>query len=139
MVGHSMNKCPSYKDIESRLERCDQLHIFKFCSSAKHATEECPGNQGGFLDYACMYCKLFTHISALCKQGHSNNSSSQTMSYLCINFNKGEQNYLLPFIEITLHQGGKQCRLLALLDSGSERSYVTVSYTHLTLPTSDLV
>ena len=124
-AGHGMNKCPAYPDLESRLQRCDQLNICRFCSSAKHATEDCPGHQDNFLDYACAYCNLHTHISALCEKGHSKKNDGQTMSYLCINYSNGEQNYLLPFVEITLHHRGKQCKVLALIDSGSQRSYVS--------------
>ncbi|KAL7645225.1 UNVERIFIED_CONTAM: hypothetical protein RMT77_003611 [Armadillidium vulgare] len=76
-ASHTMNKCPAYPDIESRLERCDQLNICKFCSSTKHDTDKCPGNHDNFLDYACLYCNLHTHISALCQKGHSHKSSSQ--------------------------------------------------------------
>src|SRR6201990_3553964 len=91
-AGHGMNKCPAYPDLESRLQRCDQLNICRFCSSAKHATEDCPGHQDNFLDYACAYCNLHTHISALCEKGHSKKNDGQTMSYLCINYSNGEQN-----------------------------------------------
>ena len=124
--GHSMNKCDKFIDYDSRVKRCNELNFCIKCTSTKHKESECPGSKNE-LDFQCIHCKQFSHIAALCNNSNSSSDNS-TISNLCLNSNHdADKLYILPTVTIRFSQGNKHCDVRCLIDSGSQRSYISQS------------
>ena len=115
--GHTMRSCKKYCTYASRVARCKELNLCHLCSSSRHVAEACPGQ----LDYKCNDCGSNRHISALC-------SKSQTKVNMCLNSCQASSSndYLLPTLTITVYYGIRKTKVRCLLDTGSQRSYVSV-------------
>ena len=113
--GHSMYKCKKFCTYNSRVNRCKELNLCSSCSSSRHLAEACPGK----LKFECNNCKSNSHIAALCNKTTSNVN-------ICLNSYAGSNNdYLLPTLTITIYYGLKTTKVRCLLDTGSQRSYVS--------------
>ena len=116
--GHSMINCTAYPTYQSRKDRCSELKICFKCSSPKHTGGSC----NNVMQYECKYCKTKTHISALCSRAHV----SQTQSNLCLNSaSDSRSGYILPTITLPVSKGNKVVRARFLIDTGSQRTYVS--------------
>ena len=122
-IGHSMLQCTKFEKVADRQKRCISLGLCALCTSSKHDTEKCPGKDFK-LSFSCNNCKKNAHIAALCP-GPSNGGTS---SHLCINvqhFKSNYQPFLLPVLSITFHGVNTSCTVRCLLDTGSQRSYLS--------------
>ena len=114
--GHTMRSCKKYCTYDSRVLRCKELNLCHLCSSSRHLADACPDN----LDYKCNDCSSNKHISALC-------SKTQTSLNVCLNSCQAKScnDYLLPTLTITVFYGAKQSKVRCLVDTGSQRSYIS--------------
>lgn len=111
--GHSMLQCKKYPSYGDRIERCKFLGLCLKCSSQQHIVKNCKQ-----LDFQCNICKSNDHITALCKNPVNIN--------LCINANANVGNsFILPIVNIKIYNGYKNTTVKCLLDSGSQRSYLS--------------
>ena len=112
--GHSMYKCKKFCTYNIRVSRCKELNLCSSCSSSRHLAEACPGK----LKFECNNCKSNSHIAALCNKTTSNVN-------ICLNSYAGSNDYLFPTLTITIYYGLKRTKVRSLLDTGSQRSYVS--------------
>ena len=120
VTGHSMLRCSKYNTIQQRKRICEELKLCIHCSSSKHKSSECLGLSNK-LTFSCNKCSKKSHISALCDKFSNINSN------ICINNNLNNRDnlYLLPIICLNIFKGKKKYSLNCLLDTGSQRSYIS--------------
>ena len=119
-VGHSMLNCKKYNSHDSRMSRCSELKVCSLCSSTKHLKDNCPQK----LDFECTICHSKSHISAFCPKYRP---SKITTNY-CVNAtNENSGTYILPTITIQISKGKTVTDVRCLLDTGSQRSYISSS------------
>ena len=115
--GHSMVSCKRYNTHQQRKDRCVELKMCELCSSQKHATSDCRSR----LDFKCNYCGSFQHISALCGK-----YLPSSIHNFCLNSTSDSgSTFLLPTITVNLNHGKHSAKINCLLDTGSQRSYVS--------------
>ena len=125
LQGHRMWKCPKYPTYSDRIKRCQEINLCSFCSSSKHSKNDCLGKEGK-LSFECFKCKSKCHITALCKKEVDNENTNSTSNNLLINYNNEYvKNYLLPTITIKVGRGDKSVFVRCLVDTGSQRSYIS--------------
>ena len=117
-VGHTMSTCSRFPTYESRIKRCRELKLCFACSSDKHTKKQCRGN----LDFSCGTCGKNSHITALCDKSTNDGHHSN----YCINsWSSSGKTYLLPTVTIDIKYGSNSAKVRCLLDSGSQRSYIS--------------
>ena len=104
--------------------RCVNLKMCKLCTSLKHNASSCPGKDDK-LPFDYFQCKSHSHTTALCP----NLSSESASSNFCVNDHQSPSHgeyHLLPVLTLTFCGIGKRSRRVqCLLDSGSQRSYLS--------------
>ena len=118
-INHVMTDCPKYNTYPSRVARCEELHMCSVCSSTKHTSTDCPGT----LRFGCNACKSKLHITALCPDM----DKRPTVSNYCINAFNVPDDYILPTYTVTIRRGDRTVEVRCLLDSGSQKSYLSQS------------
>ena len=117
---HSTYNCKKFNTYESRKQRCVEKNLCCRCTSPNHTAQQCPGREGK-LKYPCSFCKLNNHGSALCK--------NQLSANLCINLDTTENSELslMPIMEVTFKNNGVSQSAICLLDSGSQKTFISPS------------
>ena len=118
--GHTMLNCKKYPSYQTRKARCIELKICAKCTGQKHSESDCPKT----LDFQCKFCNAYDHISALC----STYAPNKLMTNFCVNasHNSGK-TFLLPTLSVDIGCGNNKTRVKCLIDTGSQRSYVSNS------------
>ena len=118
-TGHTMLHCRKYATHEARIKRCNDLKMCKNCSSQRHFSGKCNSR----LDFACSFCQTLTHISALCPK-----YCNKLNTNFCLN-SAGDagKTFVLPSIRLKVGHGKQASFVNFLLDTGSQRSYVSQS------------
>ena len=117
-TSHSTLHCKKYSTPIDRKNRCVELNLCEACSSQKHSLANCRSK----LDFKCRYCSSYQHISALC--GKYEPSVNQV--HFCLNSTGDSGNtFLLPTVTVVLHHGNHSSKINCLLDTGSQRSYIS--------------
>jgi len=116
-TGHNMIQCDRYVGYEARKKRCLELKMCIKCSSQKHKAPDC--NRP--LDFPCYKCNSRHHISALCDKAAASLSAN-----FCLNssYDSG-RGFLLPMINLKLSVGNSHYSVRCLIDTGSQRSYLS--------------
>ena len=117
--GHSMVNCKKFASHQSRVNRCKELNICSKCSSQKHKAKDC--NRP--LNYECTVCQSKNHITALC----SNYVPKVTTNFCLNTSNNSGKTFLLPVLTVMVGQGKFKTEVKCLLDTVSQRSYVSES------------
>ena len=123
IFGHSMLQCTKFEKVADLQKRCISLGLCAICTSSKHDAEKCPSKDFK-LSFSCNNCKKNAHITTLC----SGPSIGGISSHLCINvqhFKSNYQPFLLPLLSITFHGVNTSHTVRCLLDTGSQRSYLS--------------
>jgi len=115
---HNMSSCHRYGTHEARAQRCSELGMCVYCSSARHSSENCKKN----LDYPCYLCKSKEHITALCDKNRD-----VIVNNFCVNSSDSGRTFLLPMVNLEIEAGRTKTRVRFLLDTGSQRSYLSTS------------
>ena len=120
---HRMVNCFKYPSHESRVERCSVLKLCSLCTSTKHGFRDCPSK----LDFDCLICHTRKHVSALCPKFNLNKIEPRVGTNLCLNSasNGCASSSLLPTTVIAISNGKTQTKVRMLIDTGSQRSYLT--------------
>ena len=125
---HVMYRCEKYNSHEARRQRCLEMGLCVLCTSPFHKKQQCPGKINE-LKYQCLHYKVNSHISTLCKDiDKHKNAPSQINSNVCLNASEivsAEHSIIMPIMDIKVKTGSKVCRARYLLDSGSQRSYLS--------------
>ena len=123
-----MYRCEKYNSHEARRQRCLEMGLCVICTSPFHKKQQCTGKNNE-LKYQCLHCKVSSHISTLCKDiDKHKNAPSQTNSNVCLNATEivsAKHCIIMPIMDIKVKTGSKVCRARCLLDSGSQRSYLS--------------
>ena len=115
-TGHTMLHCRKYPSYEARKKRCLDLKMCIRCSSQKHIASTCSS-----LDFNCSFCNSRDHISALCSK-----YSSKITNNFCVNSaSDAGRTFILPTVTLRVGHGRRCTDVSFLLDSGSQRSYVS--------------
>lgn len=134
---HSAYRCKKYASFKERLDRCKDLGLCALCTDPYHSEANCAGSKG--LLNPCWDCKSRSHVGALCPGGVKPSLETNACYH-----DIGGSNLLL-IMEVVVKYGGAEYRFNALIDSGSERSYLKESLLHVltcganTLPTREFV
>ena len=122
--GHSLVKCTRFTTANARIDRCRQLKLCIYCSSAKHTDDNCTGLKNE-LPFSCQLCSSKAHIAALCL---NQPSSSETLSAVCLNYSQeSAKPFILPTVTLKIGRGKNTAFVRCLIDSGSQRSYLSKS------------
>ena len=114
---HSMLNCKRYPTHDSRVKRCRELNLCLNCTSLKHHKNGCRTP----LDFSCYICESKSHISALCPR-----IAEKIGQYHCLNSSNNIGNtYILPTLCVSLFNGKTKVNVKCLLDTGSQRSYLS--------------
>jgi len=114
--GHNMISCQKYVTLDSRKKRCSELKMCTLCSSQKHVASNCNRQ----LSFPCFLCGSQAHIAALCDK------VTKTTTNFCINSSNDTGNtFLLPLITLNVGIGNRNVNVRFLLDTGSQRSYLS--------------
>ena len=119
--GHKISYCTKYPNVLPRKARYRELNLSILCFSAKHKSEDCPGNLNK-LPFQCEECKTRKHITPLCEP-KTKRDNSATFSTAYTNLELREQIYILPIVGVTITRGKVTCKFNCLFDIGSQRSY----------------
>jgi len=115
-AGHNMLNCRKYVSHDDRRKRCGQLKLCYNCTSRHHKANSCKLP----LDFACSGCNSFNHVSPMCDK------ISPVSGNFCLNSSSDAgRTYLLPFVDIKISAGKFTTSVRCLVDSGSQRSYVS--------------
>jgi len=116
--GHVMTNCNVYEDYTSRVRRCNEIKLCSRCSSSKHSADQCPGLKDK-LSFSCQVCNGKNHITALCDR-----QPQSLENHMCLSQGINKL-YLLPTITLKVGKGKKATSIRCLLDSGSQRTYLS--------------
>ena len=114
---HSMLKCTAYADPAKGQVRLSELKLCTSCSG-QHKEADCPG-KAKWLTYPCGSCGARTHITALCRK------EKTTLNHLCLASRQQGHQTLLPITSVVISSGGQAELARALLDHGSQCSYIS--------------
>ena len=115
-TGHTMLHCRKYSPFDARKRRCFELKMCVRCSSLKHTANNCSA-----LDFSCSFCQSKEHISALCSK-----YSYKVTSNFCVNATSDAgKTFILPTIKLKVGHGSRSTHVNFLVDSGSQRSYLS--------------
>jgi len=116
--GHNMISCQRYGSYDSRKRRCQELKLCSKCSNHRHIAVDCTKP----LNFPCLSCQSFNHISALCDK-----ATPKVSSNFCVNSSDSGKTFLLPLIKLEIGAGKNKTKVRCLLDTGSQRSYLSSS------------
>ena len=125
-VGHSLGQCKNFPTYEAKTARLLDLSLCTRCAGSGHSESECYGAKG-MLRHACMSCQSKNHITPLCpvKDAKPKNVKGKTSTHLCFAQRNIDGSNILPTITLILKNGKKTRRVRCLVDTGSQRSYIS--------------
>jgi len=123
---HTMVNCKKYATYSDRVARCKDLNLCSRCTSSRHDERSCTKS----LTFNCSNCGKNNHIQALCRVKSkvnnynkpvvsSNNENENSVNNCCTG------TFLLPTITIAVKCGNPTCAVRCLVDTGSQRSYIS--------------
>lgn len=119
--GHGMFSCRKYNSHDTRLSRCTELKMCSLCTSFKHLKEQCPRK----LNFLCHLCNTKEHVAAMCPKFVGVKEEPKVVLGLCMNSSTRGSEILLPTLTVQMSRGGKPTSVRCLVDSCSQRSYVS--------------
>ena len=122
--GHSMGKCNNFNNYEDKISRLKELSLCIRCAGAGHDENSCYGKQSK-LRFECKVCKRREHITPLCPTQTKSKSSQSTNVNLCFAQRSFDSSHILPTMTLDLKNGNKSRKVRCLIDTGSQRSYIS--------------
>ena len=120
--GHSLGRCNNFVNYEDKLNRLRELSMCTRCAGSGHDENACYGKQNK-LRFECALCKKREHITPLCPKIKS--KINKTNLNLCFAQRSFDSSHILPTMTLNL-KNGKYCRKVrCLVDTGSQRSYIS--------------
>ena len=117
---HSAFYCVKFPSLKERLQQCRASKLCTSCTSPHHSPDHCLGKRGQLKP--CWKCSSNSHAGALCPKEEKTHLNANPC------FQVGDNQLLLPIVEITIGRGKREYKLNCLLDSGSQRSYLRIGY-----------
>ncbi len=123
---HNMSHCQKFKTYDSRVARLKDLTLCIRCAGPGHEENQCYGSQGK-LRYPCKLCGKREHFTALCPHD-GQVANVKTNVSLCLAQRNIDSCQMLPTRTLTLKCGSRIRKARCLIDSGSQRSYLSESF-----------
>ena len=117
---HYSSMCRRYPDLKSRAVRLKDLGKCTRCARSGHLLQNCTLTT---TKYPCTFCGETTHISPLCDKRATLNSQNNTIMAQHVTLNSTD--ILLPMVTINIHKNGSSKTGIVLIDSGSEKSFLS--------------
>ena len=125
---HNSGLCSIYDSYEKRKQFCVDKNLCTRCLSQRHTEEKCFGKQNN-LTYPCKICGLKSHNTAMCKRSKAFTNKDTDLN-LCLNSNTisdCNEIMIMPMMSINISNGNESVEALCLLDTGSEKSYMSTN------------
>ena len=103
---------------ESKLKKCRVKKLCNLCTSTQHLSAYCRGNRGEFKLWKI--CKKGAYYLSWCLDKDNASSLSLSVSSAC-----SDKKLLLSLVKVTVSKNGHKYMLNCLLDSSSQRSYLS--------------
>ena len=129
---HNMSHCHEFKTYDSKVARLNHLSMSIRCAGSGHEEHQCCGKQGK-LKYPCKLYGTREHFTALCPQD-GQVTNVKTKVSLCLAQINIDSCQMLPTRTLTLKCGSRTRKARCLIDSGSQRSYLSESFAKLIRP-----
>ena len=127
--GHSLGQCNNFTNYEAKIARLNELSLCTRCAGSGHNEHNCFGKQGK-LRYECRNCHVKEHITPLCPSALKEDKfkyQMQTNVSLCLAQRSFDSCHMLPTMTLTLKNGKMMRQVRCLVDTGSQRSYISES------------
>ena len=121
--GHTLGKCHSYVNHTDKIIRLRDLGLCSRCAGSGHSENECYGKQNK-LRFECLVCKKKEHITPLCPLKYPQSNPKTNVS-LCYAQKSIDSSQILPTMTLLIKNGKKMKKVRCLIDSGSQRSYIS--------------
>ncbi|KAL7630818.1 UNVERIFIED_CONTAM: hypothetical protein RMT77_018969 [Armadillidium vulgare] len=122
---HPLYKCDKYNTVAQRVERAKVLNLCTRCAAIGHNAYTCFGKNNK-LRFNCFKCKEHSHITAFCPKIEATETKNDTVNSLCISLQQqADRFYLLPTISIDLIRGNKKVTVRSILETGSQKTYIS--------------
>ena len=121
--GHTLGKCSTFSSYSDKVARLLELSLCIRCAGSGHTEDKCYGKQNK-LRFECKICKKKEHITPLCPL-NNDQSVSKTNTNLCFAQRSFDGSYILPTMTLFLKNGNKSRKVRCMIDSGSQRSYIS--------------
>ena len=125
-VEHSLGLCSTFTNYANKVARLRELSLCTRCAGSGHNEDNCYGKQGK-LRYECRVCQTKAHLTPLCPFTDQAKPPPRTNVSLCLAQRSVDSCHILPTITLTLKNGKRVRRVRCLIDSGSQRSYISES------------
>ena len=122
---HPMSHCEEFNSYRSKVDRLRELTLCIRCAGHGHNENNCFGKQGK-LRYPCKICGTREHFTVLCPSADKE-PRIKTNSSLCLAQRSFDSCQMLPTMTLTLKCGSKRRKVRCLVDTGSQRSYLSES------------
>ena len=107
-----------------KIARLKDLSLCIRCAGSGHNENNCYGKQNK-LRFECQLCKWKEHITPLCPSLNESQSTIKTNVSLCLAQRSFDSSHILPTMTLQLKNGNKTKKVRCLIDTGSQRSYIS--------------
>ena len=121
---HTLGKCPSFTTFKARIDRANELSLCTRCAGSGHKEASCYGAQNK-LRFECFHCKRREHITPLCPKASPPASNVKTNLNLCFAQRNFDSSQLMGTMTLQLKNGKMRRKVRCLIDTGSQRSYLS--------------
>ena len=123
--GHSLGQYNNYTSYEEKIVRLSELSLCTRCAGSGHNENNCFGKQSK-LRYECRICHVKEHITPLYPTHKEKpNPQIKTNISLCLAQRSLDSCHMLPTTTLTLKNGKMIRKVRCLIDTGSQRSYIS--------------
>ena len=120
---HTLGQCDEFTTYDSKVARLKEMALCIRCAGSGHDEGKCYGKQGK-LRFPCKICNTREHFTALCPLS-SKETGMKTNVSLCLAQRSFDSCQILPTMTLTLKSGTKLRKVRCLIDTGSQRSYIS--------------
>ena len=120
---HTLGQCTEFTTYDSKVARLKELTLCIRCAGSGHNEERCFGAKGK-LRFPCKLCNTKDHFTALCPLSKKESGVKTNVS-LCLAQRSFDSCQILPTMTLTLKSGPKVRKVRCLIDTGSQRSYIS--------------
>uniref|UniRef100_A0A914Y643 Peptidase aspartic putative domain-containing protein n=1 Tax=Panagrolaimus superbus TaxID=310955 RepID=A0A914Y643_9BILA len=115
---HRSWQCSKFTSVDERIKRLRSVHACTKCASKSHEAKACQST------VKCRDCNG-QHYAYLCTRKSSNGESSNSDTRAFVSIEKTQGNLLTKEITVINPEDEKEIKVIALFDSGSQRTYVS--------------
>ena len=97
--------------------------MYQVCWIGGHDENTCYGKQNK-LRFECQLYRKKEHITSLCPQNKTNTCQKTNVNF-CFAQRSFDASHILPTMTLQLKNGNKSRKVRCLIDTGSQRSYIS--------------